>query len=1062
MVQAMPVSVSEVDAPPPPPMVVVQQHPHPPAPEQVQATAAVVGCAAQDSDSCAAAAAAGVSTVAEMVAEPPVAAAVAVAHAPSTASQQKQFFTSSLSPPDSAVDSKPFKPIRVDNWGIFLLNRLQSYFQKREFCDLTIRFPSKNAQIKVHSLVVNSCTDFFAKMEREGRIVDGVLNLPEEFGPDSVAPIIRFMYTGRLDIKTGMFTRLKRAAELLEMAVLTKLMEAQLLAPPPSPENRKKRRLKPDDPLRQIKKIKKIEKKFTADEKKARIAAAKMSLASENREQIRFVEGAIPGKKLPIWKKRSTHQPGTNGAVDISAPRPTNLVPVPPPPHLGRGMVLKPISRPPHGAKLRPISGSSITNSVRSQSDPLPKSYGNKDGGSPEKPRVPRQIRELQQSLNFEKVRRAGARDVGELPGKKEMSMEEIGEAMAEQKRRLQENEEDDYFDNDAGLDYDEAAPEEQSEIDDPGPVNTNIIVGPAAKPILKTEPSESTPRKSVRFSLTPAVAPTKQPPSASASPSPSTSYPSGQRPSQPQEPDVIVPDYNPLQKQGRLTKTRAAVPAADFDSTLDEFNKAIEAEEGEDDEDSIAEPLEEQGRLKHQTAETSAGTQTMRSRSGRVIIKRSPDSRTDTSPASKRGRPTPTNAKAASPSGPSSSEMTPSPPPAKRPRKLATAVAGDVCQDSTSSIDLPTATASCNSTRISPPLARQKKEPGADSAAAAAAAATAVDQAKVVQEMLKKYPNLLKEGKNVKLKVVGKDCHGRSVVKHITLKAAAAPAAAPSSSSSAPATKRQPYTARRGRPKTKRVRVGDGDGEDTELHKRTEVFATLDQVAAAGHGATVEVGGELPTALGAQHRQQRQQQQEQRMDPSSEAEALSNVASGIAASLGLAAGNLDHEGRVTAAAVVVPTSAEDGRGSSGGGDGDGAGGDEVSELGQPQTAIMIDYQDPAASAAAAAAAPAPAGGGGAAAQVILASDGSIPAGAVQILLGGSISLASPGVIIAEHPGTSQGATVEAAMAKLHGGEAAASTVAVATVEPMGVTKKKLQMDWEEDEEEGQQGSHSK
>ena len=98
--------------------------------------------------------------------------------------------------------------------------------------------------------------------------------------------------------------------------------------------------------------------------------------------------------------------------------------------------------------------------------------------------------------------------------------MEEIGEAMAEQKRRLQETEEDDYFDNDAGLDYDEAAPEE---IDDPGPVNKNIVVGPAAKPILKTEPSEPTPRKSVRFSLTPAVASTLQPPSASsASASPS------------------------------------------------------------------------------------------------------------------------------------------------------------------------------------------------------------------------------------------------------------------------------------------------------------------------------------------------------------------------------------------------------------------------------------------------------------------------------------------------------------------------------------------------------------
>ena len=91
-----------------------------------------------------------------------------------------------------------------------------------------------------------------------------------------------------------------------------------------------------------------------------------------------------------------------------------------------------------------------------------------------------------------------------------------------------------------------------------------------------------------------------------------------------------------------------------------------------------------------------------------------------------------------------------------------------------------------------------------------------------------------------------------------------------------------------------------------------------------------------------------------------------------------------------------------------------------------------------------------------------MASEGPIPAGAVQILHDGSISLTSPkpGVIITEHPSTSQGATVEAAMAKLHGGDATATSVT--SIEPTRGTKKKLEMDWEEDEEEGQDGSHSK
>ena len=40
---------------------------------------------------------------------------------------------------ENDVDNRSFQPIRVDNWGIFLLSRLQAYFQKKEHCDLTIR-----------------------------------------------------------------------------------------------------------------------------------------------------------------------------------------------------------------------------------------------------------------------------------------------------------------------------------------------------------------------------------------------------------------------------------------------------------------------------------------------------------------------------------------------------------------------------------------------------------------------------------------------------------------------------------------------------------------------------------------------------------------------------------------------------------------------------------------------------------------------------------------------------------------------------------------------------------
>ena len=111
--------------------------------------------------------------------------------------QQSPNVTSTARPwVGSTLEPRKFKPIKVDNWGIFLLSRLQAYFQKKEYTDLTLRFPSKNAQIKVHKLVVNACTDYFIKANDLGFINDGIYDMPPTLLPEYVAPIIRFMYTG--------------------------------------------------------------------------------------------------------------------------------------------------------------------------------------------------------------------------------------------------------------------------------------------------------------------------------------------------------------------------------------------------------------------------------------------------------------------------------------------------------------------------------------------------------------------------------------------------------------------------------------------------------------------------------------------------------------------------------------------------------------------------------------------------------------------------------------------------------------------------------------------------
>lgn len=47
--------------------------------------------------------------------------------------------------------------VKVDNWGTFFLQKLQNFFNKTDYCDLTLQFLD-NSQLKVHRLVLSACT----------------------------------------------------------------------------------------------------------------------------------------------------------------------------------------------------------------------------------------------------------------------------------------------------------------------------------------------------------------------------------------------------------------------------------------------------------------------------------------------------------------------------------------------------------------------------------------------------------------------------------------------------------------------------------------------------------------------------------------------------------------------------------------------------------------------------------------------------------------------------------------------------------------------------------------
>ncbi|ALC45665.1 Cp190 [Drosophila busckii] len=138
------------------------------------------------------------------------------------------------------------KSVKVDNWGVFFLQKLQNFFNKTDYCDLTLQFRD-NSQLKVHRLVLSACTDYFNVLEQTCETIDDALIMPAEFQADVVVPIVNFMYTGTLEFELKMYGKLLRTAKEMNMTVLLKLLEAhrRTMENPPSPKGIRRRPVVP-------------------------------------------------------------------------------------------------------------------------------------------------------------------------------------------------------------------------------------------------------------------------------------------------------------------------------------------------------------------------------------------------------------------------------------------------------------------------------------------------------------------------------------------------------------------------------------------------------------------------------------------------------------------------------------------------------------------------------------------------------------------------------------------------------------------------------------------------
>ncbi|CAG9772523.1 unnamed protein product [Ceutorhynchus assimilis] len=183
------------------------------------------------------------------------------------------------------------KQVRVDNWGIYFLQRLQLFFSKTDFCDLTLQFDG-NVQLKVHRLVMNACTEYFTFLEQNCPAPEeNAILMPSELQADVMVPIVNFMYTGMLEFHPSIYDKLMKAADTMSISVLSKLLEAQLA--PISKLNSLNARSSSNT------KAKEVEKSSWRDnkpKKQAKIAPAPV---------VNDLPAALPGKKVPVWKNRN-------------------------------------------------------------------------------------------------------------------------------------------------------------------------------------------------------------------------------------------------------------------------------------------------------------------------------------------------------------------------------------------------------------------------------------------------------------------------------------------------------------------------------------------------------------------------------------------------------------------------------------------------------------------------------------------------------------------------------------------------------------------------------------
>nr|XP_045615181.1 uncharacterized protein LOC123768571 [Procambarus clarkii] len=158
----------------------------------------------------------------------------------SPATSMSELGTTSASPivASSRQDHSP-NFMQVDNWAATLLQRLQLLYESEQECDLLLKFATGET-LKVHRAIVSACTSLVSDPHP---VQQGELHVPSDLNYASVEPVIRFVYSGRLDVRGSHneMSAIYAAAQRLQVPLLTRFMDRRF--PYLSPSNHFKTRL---------------------------------------------------------------------------------------------------------------------------------------------------------------------------------------------------------------------------------------------------------------------------------------------------------------------------------------------------------------------------------------------------------------------------------------------------------------------------------------------------------------------------------------------------------------------------------------------------------------------------------------------------------------------------------------------------------------------------------------------------------------------------------------------------------------------------------------------------